>query len=41
MLEEASTPLYAEILTHLVRTVRFLEKKAMGESQFLTLLISF
>lgn len=40
MLEEALTRLYAEILTHLARAVRFFGEKSMGEFQFLTLLIS-
>lgn len=39
MLEEALTRLYAEILTHLARAVRFFGEKSMGELQFLTLFI--
>jgi HD superfamily phosphohydrolase len=31
MLEEALTRLYAEILTHLARAVRFFGEKSMGE----------
>ena len=37
MLEEALTHLYAEILTHLARAVRFFGEKSIGEFQFLTL----
>lgn len=40
MLETALARLYAEILTHLARAVRFLGEKSLGEFQFLTLLIS-
>lgn len=40
MLEEALTRLYAEILTHLARAVKFFVEKSMDEFEFLTLISS-